>query len=71
MSIALITDAAGQLVVTGVEVVIGARDPQAAAAAVSELAGAGGYAESLDIADPESVHRAATIPGKASGCWIS
>ena len=50
------------MVATGVEVVIGARDPQVAAAAVSELAGAGRYAESLDIADPESVHRAA-IPG--------
>ena len=68
MSIALITGAARglglevarQLVTTGVEVVIGARDPQAAAAVVSELEGVRSYAGSLDIADPKSVHHAAT-----------
>jgi hypothetical protein len=53
-------EVAQQLAATGVEVVIGARDPQAAAAVVSELDGVRSYAESLDIADPESVHRAAT-----------
>jgi NAD(P)-dependent dehydrogenase (short-subunit alcohol dehydrogenase family) len=42
-------------------VVIGARDPQAAAAVVSELDGVRSYAGSLDIADPESVYRAATL----------
>lgn len=68
MSIALITGAARglglevarQLVTTGVEVVIGARDPQATAAVVSELEGVHSYAGSLDIADPKSVHHAAT-----------
>jgi NAD(P)-dependent dehydrogenase (short-subunit alcohol dehydrogenase family) len=50
-----------QLVATRVEVVIGARDPQAAAAAASELDGVRSYAGSLDVADPESVHRAATL----------
>lgn len=45
---------------TGVEVVIGARDPQATAAVVSELEGVHSYVGSLDIADPKSVRHAAT-----------
>jgi NAD(P)-dependent dehydrogenase (short-subunit alcohol dehydrogenase family) len=68
MSVALVTGAARglglevarQLAATGVEVVIGARDPQAAAAVVGELDGVRSYAAGLDLADPESVYRAAT-----------
>ena len=51
--------------------VIGARDPQAAAAVVSELDGVRSYAGSLDIADPESVYRAATLWAEDMGCWTS
>ena len=67
MPIALITGAARglgpevarQLAAVGVEVVIGARDPQAAARTASELKGVRSYPASLDIADPESVQQAA------------
>ena len=72
MPIALITGAARglgaevarQLAATGTEVVIGARDPQAAAATASELDGVRGFPGSLDVADPDSVQQTARS-------WIS
>jgi NAD(P)-dependent dehydrogenase (short-subunit alcohol dehydrogenase family) len=67
MAIALITGAprglglevARQLAVTGVDVVIAARDPQVAVSAAGELKGVHRFPRSLDVADPESVHVAA------------
>jgi len=58
MPIALITGAAavrvrrlpGKLAAIGVEVVIGARDPQAAATAAGKLEGVRSYPAGLDIA---------------------
>jgi NAD(P)-dependent dehydrogenase (short-subunit alcohol dehydrogenase family) len=66
MLVALITggahglglEVARQLAVTGVEVVIGARDPQAAANSARDLERVCGLPTSLDIADPESVQQA-------------
>ena len=79
MTVALITGAAHglglevarQLATTGVDVVIAARDPAAAAAAAKGLDGVSALTVGLDVGEPDSVRRATESWARIPAGWTS